>query len=432
MNYQDLTERIIKNFKILGAGKVAGGVLSALTLLIVGRFLGVQQFGIFAMIISIVEICNIVLSFRVWDTTIKFIGEDQDNKKRVSELIGLSFSLNIFSSVISYFTIIFLANSLIFNFFDSDVTSKNLITTYALVVFFISINETIDGILRTFNEYKPIFKINTYSNLFRLSIIAVTLMKFNFNLQNIINCFVLSYLFSFIIRISYLFMTLKLNKIKLSFLHFPSTKNCLIFIKFMINAHVSNILNIANDKNLGVLAVGYLTNPYYAGLYRAARAIVKIIRRLMDPVLEIIFPELVKLYSAQQFDTYRKIIFDSTKVIMFVSIITGAIIFIFSENIIFLFFGDSYIESISSLKILIIAMVVHNLAYWVNPSILSSGNVKFLTLITFSTTIVYCISLPYSINMINHDGAAISLLIKNTLTLILGIIFYQKFLKNKV
>ena len=152
----------------------------------------------------------------------------------------------------------------------------------------------------------------------------------------------------------------------------------------------------------------------------------------MDPVLEIIFPELVKLYSAQQFDTYRKIIFDSTKVIMFVSIITGAIIFIFSENIIFLFFGDSYIESISSLKILIIAMVVHNLAYWVNPSILSSGNVKFLTLITFSTTIVYCISLPYSINMINHDGAAISLLIKNTLTLILGIIFYQKFLKNKV
>ena len=71
------------------------------------------------------------------------------------------------------------------------------------------------------------------------------------------------------------------------------------------------MLNVANDKNLGVLAVGFIGSPYYAGLYRAARAIVKIIRRIMDPVLEIIFPELVKLYSEKNFELYKRIIFDS-------------------------------------------------------------------------------------------------------------------------
>jgi O-antigen/teichoic acid export membrane protein len=103
----------------------------------------------------------------------------------------------------------------------------------------------------------------------------------------------------------------------------------------------------------------------------------------------------------------------------------------FSNQIISLFFGSQFIEATLSLKILVLAMLVHNLAYWVNPSILSSGNAKFLTITTLLTTCVYCISLPYLINLMGHDGAAISLLIKNISTLILGVVFYYKFLKNK-
>jgi O-antigen/teichoic acid export membrane protein len=199
----------------------------------------------------------------------------------------------------------------------------------------------------------------------------------------------------------------------------------------MLNAHFSNILNIANDKNLGVLAVGYLTTPYYAGLYRAARAIVKIIRRIMDPLLEIMFPELVKLYSEKKFKIYKRIIYDSTKLILLVSFALGAIIFYFSNSIILIFFGEQYIETIFALRILIGAMIIHNLAYWVNPSFLSSGNAKFLSITTIATTVIYCISLIYFIHQANHEGAAIALLIKNLSTLLLGLIFYFKFLKNK-
>ena len=71
MIYKDLANKLINNFKILGAAKVVGGILSALTLLIIGRTLGVEKFGLFSMVISIVEICNILLSFRIWDTSVK-------------------------------------------------------------------------------------------------------------------------------------------------------------------------------------------------------------------------------------------------------------------------------------------------------------------------------------------------------------------------
>lgn len=431
MTYKDLTDRLKDNLKILVSAKVVAGILSALTLLIIGRILGVEGFGLLAMIISLVEICNILLSFRIWDTSVKFIGSNINDSTKISKYITLSFLTSIASSLISFLVIVFVASNFIENFFSNNIGAKELIASYATVVLFISTNEIIDGILRVYNKYSYIFRINTYTNLFRLILILLLVLKLNPNIQNIIYCFIFSYLFGFIIRILFLKITFKDNGISINKLNMPDFKSSMDFIKFMLNAHFSNILNIANDKNLGVLAVGFLTTPYYAGLYRAARAIVKIIRRVMDPVLEIIFPELVKLYSEKNFKLYKRLIIDSTKILLIVSAVLGIAIFMFSNQIISLFFGSQFIEATLSLKILVLAMLVHNLAYWVNPSILSSGNAKFLTITTLLTTCVYCISLPYLINLMGHDGAAISLLIKNISTLILGVVFYYKFLKNK-
>jgi len=432
MSYKELTDRIKKNFKILSIGKISGGIFSALTLLLIGRSLGVEKFGTFSMLISAVEVCNILLSFRIWDTTVKFIGQNLKQKEVVSKYLTLSFYLSLGSSTISFLLIYLITNLYADRLFASEVNPKQLIFTYSIVVLFITLNEIIDGTLRVFDNYSSILKINIYQNLLRFLLIVSSFLLFNLNIENVINCFVISYLAGFLLRFFYLKKTLKLNSIIIKYPDLPDSRSSLEFIKFMLNAHFSNILNIANDKNLGVLAVGYLTTPYYAGLYRAARAIVKIIRRIMDPLLEIIFPELVKLYSEKKFTLYKKIIYDSTKLVLLVSLAMGGVIFYFSNSLIVIFFGEEYIEAVLALRILIGAMIIHNLAYWVNPTILSSGNAKFLTISTIITTVIYCISLSYFIQQASHEGAAIALLIKNLSTLLLGILFYFKFLKNKI
>ena len=102
MKFDDIKKRILNNYKLLVSTKIIGGLASAITLLIIARFLGVYFFGIFAMIISSVEILNILISFRVWDTTVKFIGDNATNKQNISKYISFSFSL-IFSSFSSLF-----------------------------------------------------------------------------------------------------------------------------------------------------------------------------------------------------------------------------------------------------------------------------------------------------------------------------------------
>ena len=169
MKFDDIKKRILNNYKLLVSTKIIGGLASAITLLIIARFLGVYFFGIFAMIISSVEILNILISFRVWDTTVKFIGDNATNKQNISKYISFSTMVSFFSSLFSLILIFLLVDPVIHHLLGAYEENDNLLTSlmyaYAFSVLFISINDNFDGILRTYNQYSSILKINIITNL---------------------------------------------------------------------------------------------------------------------------------------------------------------------------------------------------------------------------------------------------------------------------
>ncbi len=436
MKFDDIKKRILKNYKLLVSTKIIGGLASAITLLIIARFLGVEEFGIFAMVISSVEILNILFSFRVWDTTVKFIGDNANNKENISNYISFSTIISFLSSFFSLLLILLLS-SLIADQLFGIREYEYLIKCYVFSVLFISINDNLDGILRTYNQYNSILKINIITNLSRLVLVGLYIYlydaaPFRVDIAAILVVFTLSFLIGTVLRFLYLKKALNEEEIDCKLIHSLSRSEQFDYLKFMSNTHFSNILNLANDKNLGVLVVGYFIGPFYAGLYRVARAITKIIRRIMDPALEIIFPEFVKLNTEKDFKNYQKVIIESVKMLLFSSLIVGLGIYLFSSEIIVLFFGTEYIKAESALFILIIAMIIHNGVYWINPSMLALGRAKYLTIITIITTLIYCSSLFYLVRAMQHDGAALSLVIRNLSILVIGIYFYSKVIKEKL
>ncbi|MBT89359.1 MAG: hypothetical protein CMN79_02545 [Spirochaetales bacterium] len=442
MKFDDIKKRILKNYKLLVSTKIISGLASVITLLLIARFLGVKEFGVFAMVISSVEILNILFSFRVWDTTVKFIGDNATNKQNISSYISFSMLVSFFSSLLSLMLIFFLADWVTYHLFgDLNITTlpgfysinflAKLISIYAFSVLFISINDNFDGILRTYNQYNSILKINIITNLSRLVLVALSIYYYG-TLIKIFICFVLAFAIGTLLRFIYLTRALNKEEIDFELSHSLNHSEQFDYLKFMSNAHFSNILNLANDKNLGVLVVGYFVGPFYAGLYRVARAITKIIRRIMDPALEIIFPEFVKLNTEKDFQNYKKVIVESVKMLLFSSSIVGLGIYVFSSEIIVLFFGTEYIQAESALFILIIAMIIHNGIYWINPSMLALGRAKYLTIITIITALIYCSSLFYLVRAMQHDGAALSLVIRNLSILVIGTCFYIKVIKEKL
>ncbi len=430
MKFEEIKKRILRNYKVLAFTKIIGGLASVLTLLIIGRFLGVKEFGVFSIIVSSIEILNIVFSFRIWDTSVKFIGENIQNKDRVSRYLSFSIILSSLSSLLSFSLIIFLLYFLVDQFFNFEKDVIILLVIYSFSVLFTSTTETIDGILRTYNQYNSIFKINVSTNFFRLFLILICLYTI-FSIKFLLLSFVLSSLVGMSLRCIYLQNILAKERINFKIHNLLNKNERKDYIKFMLNAHFSNILNLANDKNLGVVIVGYFVGPIYAGLYRAARAIVKIIRRIMDPALEIIFPEFVRLNAEKDFNNYKRLILESLRMILISSLVIGIIIYIFSYEILFVFFGEQFVAAETALIILILAMIIHNASYWVNPSMLALGKAKYLTFITAATTVIYCFSLFSLVDILKHDGAAISLVVRNLCTLLIGTYFYRRAIKEK-
>ncbi len=428
MGILEIQNRIIKNFKILGLTKVLSGIASALTIFLLARKLGVEEFGILSISIAFVEVLNIILSLRIWEATTKFLGDIKENKESSSNLILNSIALAIKSSAFACLIICFFSykySSLIFNY-QIDITKIIIIYSLFYVVF--TANEVIDSSLRTFNSYKRILFNNVASNFSRLILVFIAL-SLSDDLITIVSALGLSILISFFIKTWSLLRFMQNLNMPINFTNknYPST-----FMTYVFSTHFSNIINLANEKNLGVLLVGYIVGPFYAGLFKAARSIVKIIRRIMDPLLDIAFPEFVSLVNEGRLNDLIRLIGKSTKILGLVSLGVGVVLFVLSEEIITLFFGVKYIAAHTALSLLVIASLINNISYWITPAILALGKPKYLLIISSFVSVVYIATLyPLVINF-NHDGAALSGLLRAFSVFLVGIILFRIALKKKI
>ena len=428
MGILEIQNRIIKNFKILGLTKVLSGIASALTIFLLARKLGVEKFGILSISIAFVEVLNIILSLRIWEATTKFLGDIKENKESSSNLIINSITLAIKSSAFACLIICFFSynySSLIFNY-QIDITKIIIIYSLFYVVF--TANEVIDSSLRTFNSYKRILFNNVTSNFLRLILVFIAL-SLSDDLITIVSALGLSILISFFIKTWSLLRFMQNSNMPINFTNknYPST-----FTTYVFSTHFSNIINLANEKNLGVLLVGYIVGPFYAGLFKAARSIVKIIRRIMDPLLDIAFPEFVSLVNEGRLNDLIRLIGKSTKILGLISLAVGAVLFVLSEEIITLFFGVKYIAAHTALSLLVIASLINNISYWITPAILALGKPRYLLIISSFVSVVYIATLyPLVINF-NHDGAALSGLLRAFSVFLVGIILFRIALKKKI
>ena len=428
MGILEIQNRIIKNFKILGLTKVLSGIASALTIFLLARELGVEKFGILSISIAFVEVLNIVLSLRIWEATTKFLGSIKENKESSSNLILNSIALAIKSSAFACLIICFFSykySSLIFNY-QIDITKIIIIYSLFYVVF--TANEVIDSSLRTFNSYRRILFNNVTSNFLRLILVFIAL-SLSDDLITIVSALGLSILISFFIKIWSLLRFMQSSNMPINFTNknYPST-----FMTYVFSTHFSNIINLANEKNLGVLLVGYIVGPFYAGLFKAARSIVKIVRRIMDPLLDIAFPEFISLVNEGRLNDLIRLIGKSTKILGLISLALGAVLFVLSEEIITLFFGVKYIAAHTALSLLVIASLINNISYWITPAILALGKPRYLLIISSFVSVIYIATLyPLVINF-NHDGAALSGLLRAFSVFLVGIILFRIALKKKI
>ena len=405
-------QRLFRNASWLFGGKTIAGGFSALQTVILARILGVNDYGLLALIIAYVDILNNFFDFRVWETATKYIGTFWTNGEREKTLsfIKLSYIIDISSGIVAFIVAILTAK-IASSYVIHTPQAYALVWIYSLSLLIDTANSTSDAILRVFNKFRRIAFISSSLSLFKLLLVASALLT-GLGIKGVLFSFVVVSFLGFFIRLWIVTKTLGENKLA------GWWKSDLSLVKdqwkgiawFLGNTSLAGTLKMANDNFLGVLVLGYFSGKEGAAYYKIAKSFVKLMTRIIDPFYEAIYPELIRISSLNTLKDFKSLLKYSTKTLMKVTIPVATIILIFSDTIINLIFGQEYLPASNTLRIVTVAVVITHLVFWINPALLAFGRPGLRTLNGLTSTSLYIVLLFLLVPKFSHIGAAFAFL----------------------
>ncbi len=403
-----IKERLFHNVSWLLGGRAVSSIFSAIQTVILARILGVNDYGLLALIIAYTDILNNFFDFKVWETATKYIGIFWTNgeREKTRAMIKLSYIVDISSGIIAFIISIITAKIASLYLIHSP-QAYPLIWIYSFGFLFGTASTTSDAILRVLDRYKRIAFVYSFNEFLRLLLVSIVLYL-GMGIKGVLFSYVGSTLAMFLIRLWAVSRTLEENQLDRWW------RSNLGLIRdqwkgiawFLGNTSFTGTLNLASDNFLGVLVLGYYSGKEGAAYYKIAKSLVKIIIRLVDSLYEAIYPELVKMYSIGALGDFKRLLQLSTKNLSKITIPVAILIFAFSDRLITLIFGAKYIPSSNTLRIVTLAVLVSQLTFWTIPAFLAFGKSGARNLITIASTAVYVGLLFLLVPKYSYIGAA--------------------------
>jgi len=405
-------KKLFMNASWLFGGKTASGIFSAIQTVVVARILGVSDYGLLSLVLAYVAVLNMFFDLKVWETATKYIGTywETGEHDKARSMIKLSYLLDIGSGVVA-FIIAILSAKLISTYIIHSPEAYVLIWIFSISLFVDTANSTSDAILRVFDRFKNIAFINSFQKFFRL-IVVVALLYSGLGIKGVLYGFILASFVGFSVRMWLVMKTLRHNDLQ----GWLSADISLIrdqwkgIAWFLGNTSFIATLKTGNERYLGILILGYFAGKDAVAFYKIASSIASVVNRIVDPIYEAIYPELVKLASSNAIEDFKNMIKSTTKSLVLIIIPIGVIIIIFAEPIISLVFGKDYVPATNALRILAAAVLIVRCTFWINPALLSMGRPGLRTIMGVISTFIYLVLMFLLVPGYSYIGAAFAFL----------------------
>jgi len=425
-------KKLFMNASWLFGGKTASGIFSAIQTVVIARILGVSDYGLLSLILAYVAVLNMFFDLKVWETATKYIGTywETGEHDKARSMIKLSYILDIGSGVVA-FIIAILSAKLISTYIIHSPEAYVFIWIYSISLFVDTANSTSDAILRVFDRFKNIAFINSFQKFFRL-IVVVALLYSGLGIRGVLYGFILASFVGFSVRMWLVMKTLKHNDLQ----GWLSADISLIrdqwkgIAWFLGNTSFIATLKTGNERYLGILILGYFAGKDAVAFYKIASSIASVVNRIVDPIYEAIYPELVKLASSNAIEDFKNMIKSTTKSLVLIIIPIGVIIIIFAEPIISLVFGKDYVPATNALRILAAAVLIVRCTFWINPALLSMGRPGLRTIMGVISTFVYLVLMFLLVPGYSYMGAAFAFLGYSIVRSSLAFKFFRDALKK--
>ena len=349
-----ISKELAKGGLIGFTGSTIAKFLSIITTVIITRYLGAHDYGIYSLGLSIVMVLNIIVAFGFPHGIVKFL-PGYKSKNEIEKIKSLIFRSSFISTLIgiTFFIIILLSS----NYISKEIFNKSELAK-VLIVFSVSLIFT--GIINSISSYAQAIKridvINLVNNIIKpisfLLLVIISLLL-SLSLIGIVYSFMFSAFLTLVIAIfllNRLFPQAFQNKYKL--VHSLGNFTSFSFYTFMTG--FSMILMMKIDR----IMIGYFNNATAVGIYSASANIAIYLTVFLSPLISIFSPVVSELFHKGKLHELRHAFQKTSRWLI---LLTLPILFIFvnfSKEILSLF-GKDFTNGYIVLIILSFAEIIN-------------------------------------------------------------------------
>ena len=375
-----ILKKVISNSAYLFASQAVSAVLSILA----ANLLGVASFGELGVVISFVSNINRLLSFRMGDFVIRYMGGflADDKRHQASASLKVAGLTELTTSILAYLILLALSRWGALTF-AKDITTQPLFIIYGFTILGNVITETATGALQVTGHFKSLALLNFVQSLITIGLFAVVI----FNQGGIFAVMLVYLVGKMILGIGPVLLALywlpkSLGK---GWWRTPMRGNLperKEMLRFAVNSNFSGTVTIlARDSE--VLWVSYFFNTTVAGYFKVALAVINLMVMPITPFISTTFPEITRNVARREYGRLKQLL---ARVTTISGVWTGAVaagLLLLGKQLLFspwsLFgrtiyiYKEAYAPAYAVLLVLLIGFGVANIFYWDRSLLLAFG-----------------------------------------------------------
>lgn len=323
----------MKHYKFLSffLFKGTGAFLTFFLIFISTKILTPYEYGIFALLLTLINLCSAVLAFGIPP----YFFEIVSSKKKLRRINDILKSICIIISFIYliFFILTALTSSLISSIIFKDLNLSYVIFLLGILIVFGILNEIFSNYYIASRKYY----ISTIGNnyLLPLLILVYFFLSFTFKFHNLKNLLiftlaslpVITFFYTFYINLSFKFLFFKTSMKKINEIIKPCLNLSLITI--------SGIILLSSD----IIILGILSNPSSVSNYYIASKIASVLSLILASSMSFYYGKSLESFKNNKIYNIKKIVLKSNFISMLLGLFLIILIFVFQKFLFqFIFF----------------------------------------------------------------------------------------------
>jgi len=403
----------IKNIILTFNRQVLSLILGIFTSAIIARYLGIENRGIYALIILLPTTLFTFLNLGINSSIIYFIGKKNNNIKEIIKSTNFISIILITISIMIGFIIITLYKDVFFMGVDKIYLFISLLFLPSLIY-----TSFLQAIFIGYENFKTVNYILLLQPIIFLFLLVLNLL-FDYKLNGVLMSELLTQYI--ILLITYFYVRKLYNKGEGKLL------KSLIYskIKYGIKNHIANMITFF-EYRLDLIMVSYYLDLKSVGAYVIAINIAEKLWMVASSVAGVMFARIVNLENKKE-KIFITIL--SAKIVFFVSLVIGIILFFIADKLIILLFGSEYCLSILPFLYLLPGIVFWSAVKVYASYIAGEGKPEYNIYVSIISVILNFILNFILIPLYGLAGAAIATSITYIINFILRIFVFQRMSK---